>query len=275
MKYKGQCILLDWFRSQGNDTVSKSRLNRICKSIEITLFNNLDQYKLENYINPLLAIGLLEFQQNNKYCLAPTIAIKSTEDTVLVNFPTNKLSNDCPIIEKSYSGHLIRVATKTFKLNLECAYNNYNQNILIQHPTLKQIVENWESCDSLFEGYETECLKGHSWQKAQLIRNGVYRIKEKVGSQKILKLGDYTLLIPAHNSIDSFAIAYQLTNPNDPFSYNVKSKRLDVNTFLFPIIIQRLLIHISHFRFEYIKNNLSLCCISNKNFRIIKSKFNA
>jgi len=275
MRYKGQCILLDWFRSQGNDNISKNRLDRICKSIEITLEDSFDQYKLEKYINPLLAIGLIEYQTNAKYCLAPTVAIKSIKDSVLINFPQNNLPDDCTIIEESYSGHLIRVASNSIRLKIDCIYKKNNQTIFNEHPKFEQIVESWESCDYLTERYQTERLKSYDWEEEDVLSSGVYRIKNEIGSQKILKLENSKLLIPANNSIDSFAIAYQMTNPKNPFSYDADSEILEVNTFLFPVIIQRLLIHMSHFRFEYKENKLSLSGISKKNFKIIKTKFNA
>lgn len=275
MRYKGLCILLNWFRSQGNDNSSRNRLDRICKSIEITLEENLDPYKLEKYINPLLAIGFIEYQTNARYCLAPTIAIKSIKDTVLINFPKSKLPDEYTIIEESYSGHLIRIKSKATRLKIDCLYKKTNQIIFKQHPKFKQVVESWESCNIPTERYHTERLGSYGWEKKDVLSSGVYRIKDEVGSQKILKLENSKLLIPANNSIDSFAIAYQITNHKDPFSYNADSETLEINTFLFPVIVQRLLIHMSHFRFEYKENRLFLSGISKKNYKIIKNKFNA
>lgn len=275
MRYKGICILLDWFRSQGNESISKNRLNRISQSIEITLHDNLDQYRLEKYINPLLAIGLIEYQLNSRYSLAPTIAITSNKNIVLINFPLNQLEVDNSIVETSYSGHIVKLNSISTKQKFNCLNKKRSQNIIREYPNLNQIVNSWEPFDSLDEGYVTERLTRYGWKQEDLSNNGIYRFKDYAGSEKLLKLENSLLLIPTSNTIDSFALAYQLTSLHEPFTYDMEKEILEVNTFFFPVIAQRLLIHLSNFRFEYDETKLTLFNISNRNFEQIKSKFNA
>lgn len=276
MRYKEQCILLDWFRSQSDGTISKSRVRRITQSIEATIYDGIKDYRLENYLNPLLSIGLLEYQLDDKYCLGPTVAIQTKQNSILINYPKTLLNKTNNILAEKYSGHIIIIDSKVNSSSLNCPVIGHNKSILRFLPSLKDIVSGWKEYNNIDNTLNLERLTNSGWIMNKLNETGVYRFIDKPGSQLLIKLKNNTYSIPFANSLDGLAIAYQVTNQNNlSLVYDDEMSTLEINTFLFPIVVQRLLIHLSKFHFEFKDRKLKLSNISKKDFVLIKSKLYA
>jgi hypothetical protein len=261
----GQEILLQWFTSQPSNKATFAKSKSICSVIakDISMDEDKPLYKI---LYPLVSVGLLEFQ-NTGYSLSPSIFLKGSKKIFGLNIPKS-IQDNLDFVSKSYSEHLVILNLNETKkiLNSEIPITSFDYGVLKKIKPISAIIKGWERVDLVISN-KFQYLSEVGWVNANnILKPGVYRNSENSATRRYLYYQNnwYDIDSSANNFTDQ-NIAYTLgkvENKKSIFHYDNSQKILKINTFQFPIILIRCLIHVSEFNFDYFENELVLKNIS-------------
>lgn len=272
--YSGQCALMDWVSYQGANPISKNRLRVICKSIEKQFDKEESSLYFEKYLNVLLAIGLLEYQKKEQFSLAPSTIISYSTYYVAINIP-KRLILSCNPIRSLYNGHLVFFNKTEDTLELECEIRKPVMKIFSSIPDLKSIITKWEQIEMDYRDLKKiRKLSNRGWKDTQKIIAGVHIIGENKAANRYLYFNHKWFKLPYYSkSPDAQSIGYQATIEGETsMDYNSDNRELTISTYQFPIILQRIIIRIAKFDFNYKDNKLMCRNINQSQFEILKRK---
>lgn len=270
--YNGQCVLLKWFRTQEDYCASWSQLRAVCKSLDEFLLESQDFNYFHRYVYPLVAMGLLEYGEN-KIGLSRPVMLRYPTKSILINHPAFQNYLEEKEMISSFSSHVIYLHAQSLKKIKDSTVKSQSisGSELLSLPDFNLIIESWDKTDfDRTELSEFQILTKWGWQNLnhdnQYI-DGLYKAADEYGARRYLYKKGIWYIIPTHlKNPDGSRIAYSKAIYANQLSYNKDNQSLTINTFMFPLIVQRMLFRISGFSFEYQGEELMFNNITQSNF---------
>ena len=244
----GQKLLLERFLLNPNQILTWNTVRHTCITIRNQLSVNSDLLR-ENYLNPLIAVGILDFRGNDNYSLSPSAILQINKEYFAINIPyakVRKLDNKTELLHKT----IFKIDKNSGK-NLSKEMNIPVSSISCEYlcsiiPSINNIIDNFKEVAI----YETGTFNyfDNGWKNPENCNLlGIYRASEDIYSNRYIRISEKKWLeIPnIKNNIDAFHLSHIysliLQNKSIGVHYNRKSETLIVRNFLFPLILMRLL----------------------------------
>ena len=251
-----QNLLLKWFKAQGGEHFSLTKIKFICRELneqfDLQLATKDAYYRIAL---PLIRLGLIDFYGLNRMALAPSTFLINAENVIGINIPDrlNKTLKKENI--EGYVGEFemmrfpIKYRSTIQKIAIEnhCPIKPTNQQgILKKLPSLKKVALTLlDSKIMLLEIANFEYLSfNEGWTKSSQLP-GIYRATKDVFSNRYFFDGKDWFAFDSTQNPDTFNIlacyTYLLNDWDLGISYCAQTKKLIVKQIYFPILLSRLL----------------------------------
>lgn len=259
-----QRLLWLWFWQQNHETVSISKIRRICKTLWKQYFPDSESKNSLYYLfYPLLGKGIVEWSGEKCYSLTPTQVLRSGNIVLLVN-STNLLKEKLQISLPELVFEEVSIGTERILISDEEVENvllpdQFDIKYVESERILAGITSklNWHHLLNKAEGGHLLTDKWFSWEgksiKGKPDRVGVYQTKKNRGTEKYFFDGDESYFdIPERdenpdilNLILSFV---KMNSPKKQFIYDHQAEKLIIDDSFFPLLLERCLRTLVFFR---------------------------
>ncbi len=203
---------------------------------------------------PLLRCGTIEFYGNKNYGLSPSCALFSNTRVLFTNIPSSLRS--CLTISSDYcnSNFGIEVVKNWSDSNeelkqLNIPFSNFLlSNCLNKISSLETIINTWSEDKVIDSSHYYFFNSFNNWVTSKTkYKTGLYKKSSESYAQKTLKISENNWkIIPSKDyNIDAFSVAVIWNQIQNGWNIGIKylegEKKLILNNYYFPIIIERLL----------------------------------
>ncbi len=229
-----QKALLSWFSYIQGTSVSKELALQASGTIDM---DNQSKYFL---LNSLIALGLIDYTYDGRLTLTQSMILQNKGKYIGINIPANYCIDHLAPLQNN------EVAAIQENTSIQVA--NCKPMAWLSSPNIKLIIDTWELYDlQQIDLNSLDQLTNRGWSPATSIIDGVYRFKDYQGSYILIFQSGKWYKLPS-NRKEPYALDLSFLATTVLFDkvirINANSKnRIEIDTYLFPPILLRLLIH--------------------------------